>query len=174
MRNPFASCNTYTFQMFQIKENPPLFVYFLIQFSDWEVKAAEDFHMPNSFPFKNKIIVGHSISAFSFCFPKGKSNYQRTYICLLFVFCFKMRENPLHFPISYYVSIKFTLCLFHVHGLPTVCALKCPHYIVQLLFAAITRSCCMPSQPLPTLPLSSTRHGYSKNWWSSSSVAIVF
>jgi hypothetical protein len=85
-----------------------------------------------------------------------------------------MRENPLHFLISYYVSIKFALCLFHVHGLPTVCALKFPHYIVQLLSAAIARSCCMPLQPLPTLPLSSTRHGYCKNWQSSSSATIVF
>ncbi len=67
MRNSFASCNTYTFQIIQVKDNPPLFVYFLIQFSDWEVKAAEDFHMLNSFPFKNKIILGHSIFAFSFC-----------------------------------------------------------------------------------------------------------
>jgi hypothetical protein len=114
--------------MIQIKENLPLFVYFLFQFFNWEVKAAEDFDMPNSFPFKNKIIVGHSIFAFSFCFPKDKSNQQRTYICL-FMFCFKMRQNPLHFPISYNVSIKFALCLFHVHGLQTICALKCPHYI---------------------------------------------
>ncbi len=70
--------------------------------------------------------------------------------------------------------ISLSVCLFHVHGLPTVCALKCPHYIVQLLSADIARSCCMPSQPLPTLPLSSTRHGYRKNWRSSSSADIVF
>jgi hypothetical protein len=69
---------------------------------------------------------------------------------------------------------SLSVCLFHVHGLPTVCALKCPHYIVQLLSAAITRSCCMLLQPLSTLPLSSTCHGYRKNWQSSSSAAIVF
>ncbi len=69
---------------------------------------------------------------------------------------------------------SLSVCLFHVHGLPTDCALKCPHYIVQLLSAAIARSCCMPLKPLPTLPLSSTRHGYCKNWRSSSSAAIVF
>ncbi len=69
---------------------------------------------------------------------------------------------------------SLSVCLFHVNGLPTVCALKCPHYIVQLLSADIARSCCMPSQPLPTLPLSSTRHGYRKNWQPSSSAAIVF
>jgi hypothetical protein len=139
MRNLFASCNTYTFQMIQIKEILPLFVYFLIQFSIWEVKAAEDFDMPKSFSFKNKI---HSIFAFSFCFPKDKSNQQRTYICL-FVFCFKMRENPLHFPTLIFFllcfSIKLALCLFHVHGLPTTCALKCPHYIKY--------SCCPPTPP---------------------------
>ncbi len=66
MRNLFASCNNYTFQMIQIYENPPLFFYFLIQFSDWEVKAAKDFHMLNSFPFKNKVIMDVSIFAFSF------------------------------------------------------------------------------------------------------------
>ncbi len=72
--------------------------------------------MPNSFPFKNKIIVGHSICAFSFCFPKDKSNQQRTYICL-FVFCFKMRENPLHF----LTLISFLLC-FH-KNLLSVCSM---------------------------------------------------
>ena len=41
--------------MVQIKENLPLFVYFLIQFSDWEVKAAQDFDMPNSFQVIGKI-----------------------------------------------------------------------------------------------------------------------
>ena len=60
--------------MIRIEENPSLFVYFLIQFSNWEVKAAKDFDMPNSFPFENKIIVGCSIFAFSLCFPKDKSN----------------------------------------------------------------------------------------------------
>ena len=38
--------------MIQIKENPPLFDYFLIQFSNWEVKAAEDFDMPIHFHVK--------------------------------------------------------------------------------------------------------------------------
>jgi hypothetical protein len=67
-----------------------------------------------------------------------------------------------------------SVCLFHVHGLPTVCALKCPHYIAQLLSTAIAHSCCMPPKPLPTLLLSLTHHSYRKNWQSSSSAAIVF
>ena len=139
MRNLFASCNTYTFQMIQIKEILPLFVYFLIQFSIWEVKAAEDFDMPKSFSFKNKI---HSIFAFSFCFPKDKSNQQRTYICL-FVFCFKMREKPSPFSDVDFFLIMFPLNLLSVCSMcmvcQTVCALKCPHYIKY--------SCCPPPPP---------------------------
>ena len=54
--------------MIQIKENPPVFLFFLIQFSNWEVNAVEDFHMPNSFPFKNKIIVGKYIAPRPLCF----------------------------------------------------------------------------------------------------------
>ncbi len=142
--------------MIQIKENPPLFVYFLIQFSDWKVKAAEDFHMLNSFPFKNKIIVGkyivpaHSVFAFSFSFPKDESNQQWTYI-YLFVFCFKMRKKPLHFPTYFFFFLWFHLiCSLSVPcaWLPTVCALKRPDYIKY--------SCCLQ----PPFAVAVCRHNH--------------
>ena len=86
-----------------------------------------------------------------------------------------MRENLLHFPISYYVSIKFALCL------PVPCAWfdnrRCPEvptlhsaaavrrHRPQLLYAAKTTTdttiVINPSQ-------------LRKNWQSSPSAAIVF
>jgi hypothetical protein len=159
--------------MFQIKENPPF------------------------------------LFTFSFSFPTGMLNLQRTFICqihfhlkkryllaTLFLLSHSRRISQIIRGLAYAYNLcsvlkwektlsifrffimfllnSLSVCLFHVHGLPTVCALKCPHYIVQLLSAAIAHSCCMPPKPLPTLPLSSTRHGYCKNWQSSSSAAIVF
>ena len=57
--------------MIQIQENPLLFVYFLIQFSNWEVNAAEDFDMPNLFPFKNKINCWPLYFCFLILFSEG-------------------------------------------------------------------------------------------------------
>ena len=119
MRVSFTSCNTYGCQLIQIEENPPLFVYFLIQFPKGEVKAVEDFHMPNSFPFKNKILVGNSKAPHPVCvfsFPKEKPKQQRTFI-YLFVSHLKMRKT-LHFTtlISFllFSVVNFTHCLFPV------------------------------------------------------------
>jgi hypothetical protein len=123
--------------MFQIKENPPFLFTFLFRFPTGKLKQQRNFICQIHFHKKNKIFVGYSIFAFSF--PKEKSNHQRTYISLKLVFCFKTRENLLHFPISYYVSIKFALCL------PSSCAWfanrLCPEVPTLHSAAAVRRHC---------------------------------
>ena len=123
-------------------------------------------------PFKNKITVGnyiapaHSVFAFSFSFPKDESNQQRTYL-YLFVFYFKMRKNLSIFW-RLFLLLMFPLKLLIVCSLCMAANRLCPEapttHKVQLLFATTICSCCMPLQPLPTLPSSSTHHGYCKNW----------
>ncbi len=159
--------------MFQIKENPPFLFTFLFSFSTGKLKQQRNFicqvhfHLKIRYLLATLILLSHSrrisqiIRGLTYAYN------------LCSVLKWEKTLSIFRFLIMFPLNLLF-VCLFHVHGLPTVCALKCPHYIVQQLSAAIAHSCCMPPKPLPALPLSSTRHAYCKNWWSLSSAAIVF
>jgi hypothetical protein len=79
-----------------------------------------------------------------------------------------MRENLLHFPISYYVSIKFALCL------PVPCVWFANHYIVQLLSAAIAHNLMYATKTTTDTTIVINPSQLRKNWQSSPSAAIVF
>ncbi len=159
MRNSFASCNTYTFQIFQIKENPPFLFTFSFSFPTGKLKQQRTFihqihfHLKIRYLLATLFLLSHSrrisqiIRGLTFAYN----------LCSVSVLKWEKTLSIFRFLIIIPLNL-LSVCLFHVHGLPTVCARKCPHYIVQLLSAAIAHSCCMPPKPLPTLPLSSTRH----------------
>jgi hypothetical protein len=69
---------------------------------------------------------------------------------------------------------SLSVCLFHVYGLPTVCALKCPHYIVQLLSAAIAHNLMYATKTTTDTTIVINPSQLRKNWQSSPSAAIVF
>ncbi len=173
MRKLFASCNTYTFQMCQIKENPPFLFTFSFSFPTGKLKQQRNFicqihfHLKIRYLLATLFFISHSRRISQII--RGLTYAYNLYSVLKWEKTFSIFRFLIMFPLN-----SLSVCLFHVHGLPTVCALKCPHYIAQLLSAAIAHSCCMPPKPLPTIPLSSTCHGYHKNWRSSSSAAIVF
>ena len=110
--------------MTQIKENLPLFVYFLIQFSDWKVKAAEGFYMLNSFPFKKRSVLENTLPpptlfllSHSVFWRMSQISRGITYTYLFSVL--KLEKTLSIFQGSFltsYVSIKFAHCLFPVYG----------------------------------------------------------
>jgi hypothetical protein len=137
--------------LFKVEENPPFFNYFLIQFSDGEVKAAADFHIPSSFSLKNKIIVGNSKEPHPLCvcfliqFSKGEVKAAEDFhISISFLF-----ENEKN---STFSNLDFFL--FSIIGSPSVpcgCSLSVP--------------CCTPLHSCSLLPLSAVavRHHHCHN-----------
>ncbi len=67
MRNSFTSCNTYTFQMFQIKENPPFLFTFSFSFPTGELKQQRTFicqihfHLKIRYLFATLFLLSHSV-----------------------------------------------------------------------------------------------------------------
>ncbi len=159
--------------MFQIKENPPFLFTISFSFSTGKLKQQRNFICQIHFHLKIRhllatlFLLSHSWKISQII--RGLTYAYNLYSVLKWEKTFSIFQFLIMFSFN-----SLSVCLFHVHGLPTVCPLKCPHYIVQLLSAAITHSCCMPPKPLPTLPLSSTCHRYCKNWRSSPSAATVF
>jgi len=160
--------------MFKIQENPPFLFPFSFSFPTGKLKLQRTFicqihfHLKIRYLSATLFLLSHSrkINQIS----RGLTYAHNLYYVLKWEKTFSIFRFLIMFPLN-----SLSVCLFHVYGLPTVCALKCPHYIVQLLSAAIAHSCCVPPKPLQTLPLSSTRHSYiRKNWQSSPSAAIVF
>ncbi len=159
--------------MFQIQEKPPFLFPFSFSFLTGKLKQQRNFicqirfHLKIRYLSATLFLLSHSRKINQII--RGLTYAHNLYSVFKWEKTFSIFQFLIMFPLN-----LLSVGLFHVYGLPTICALKCLHYIVQLLSAAIAHSCCMPPKPLPTLPLSSTRHSYHKNWQSSPSAAIVF
>ena len=145
--------------MFQIQENPPFLFPFSFSFPTGKLKLQRTyicqihFHLKIRYLSATLFLLSHSRKINQII--RGLTYAHNLYNVLKWEKTFSIFRFFIMFPLN-----SLSVCLFHVYGLPTVCALKCPHYIVQLLSAAIAHSCCMPPKPLLTLPLSSTHHSY--------------
>ncbi len=136
MRNSFASCNTYTFQMFQIKENPPILFTFSFSFPTGKLNQHRTFicqicfHLKIRYLLTTLFLLSHSwrisqiIRALTYAYNLcSVLKWEKTLSIFRFLIMFPLNS--------------LSVCLFHVHGLPTVCALKCPHYIKYSCTAAV-------------------------------------
>ncbi len=148
MRNLFASCNTYTFQMFQNKEIPPFLFNFSFSFPTGELKQQRTFICQIHFHLKRRYLLATLYLLSHFVFRRisqiirGLTYAYNLYSVLKWEKTFSIFRFLIMFPLN-----SLSVCLFHVHGLPTVCALKCPHYEC---------SCCPP--PLPTVAVCRCNH----------------
>ena len=159
--------------MFQIQENPPFLFPFSFSFPTGKLKLQRTyicqihFHLKIRYLSATLFLLSHSRKINQII--RGLTYAHNLYYVLKWEKTFSIFRFLIMFPLN-----SLSVCLFHVYGLPTVCALKCPHYIVQLLSAAIAHNLMYAAKTTTDTTIVINPSQLRKNWQSSPSAAIVF